>query len=155
MTRCIAPILPADEQKKIPQISSANVSQDNITVALDSIRRDSKSGAKCFHFKITVDGKDAGEFTILEESNFEKIAYQGNIGVEVYPDFSGNRLAEKVIYMLLPFCKERGLSKLLLTTDPDNEAGIKTCTNLSAKFLDKLEADNENAEKHRYVFSDF
>ncbi len=155
MTKCIAPIMSAEEQRKIPQITSANVSQENMTVTLNSIRRDSKSDANCFLFIITVDGKDAGEITILEQSDFDKIAYQGNIGIEVYPDFNGDRLGEKALHMLLPFCKERGLSKLLLTTDPDNDAAIKTCTNLSAKYLDTLKADTENTEKLRYVFSDF
>ncbi len=64
MTKCIAKTLPAEEQNKNPLINSANVSQDNITVTLNSIRRDSKSDSNCFLFKIAVDGKDAGEFTI-------------------------------------------------------------------------------------------
>ncbi len=96
------------------------------------------------------------ENLLFRRSNFDKIPYQGNIGAEVFCDFNGNRLAEKVLYMLLPFCKERGLSKLLITPNPDNEAIIKTCTNLPAKYLDTLKAlDNENTEKLRYVFSGF
>jgi len=155
MTKCIAKTLPSKEQGISSQYHSGNVSQGNISVTLNSIRRDSKSDSNCFLFKILVDGKDAGEFTILDESNLDKIAYQGNIGAEVYPAFNGNRVAEKVLYMLLPFCKERGLSKLMITTDPDNEAIIKTCSNLSAKYLDTLKADNENTEKLRYIFSGF
>ena len=155
MTKCIAKTLSSLEQDKVSHYDSGNVFRDNISVTLHSVRRDSKSDGNCFLFKISVDGKDAGEFTILDESNLDKIAYQGNIGAEVYPPFNGNRLAEKVLYMLLPFCKERGLSELLITTDPDNEAIIKTCDNLSAKYLDTLKGDNEHSEKRRYIFSGF
>ena len=155
MTKCIAEI-PQDEQPDNgAEIEFAGISKDGISVVLEAARRDSKLNRTCFRFKISVGGNDAGEFTILDESDFDKIAYQGNIGAEVYPAFNGNRVAEKVLYMLLPFCKERGLSKLLITTDPDNEAIIKTCGNLSAKYLDRLKADDENTEKLRYVFSDF
>ena len=151
MTKCIAKTESTKKDDGLPSVHMTNFSNGEITVTLDDIRRDSKTDYRCFHFKIAVSGKDAGEFTILEGSDFKKIPYQGNIGAEVSPEFSGQGLSEKVLNMLLPFCKERGLSKLLITTDPNNEATKKICSNISAKFLDTLPANQDYPEKSRYV----
>lgn len=65
--------------------------------------------------------------------------YYGHIGYHIYYFCRGHRYAYKACLLLGKIAKEEfGMKELIITTDPDNLASLKTIQRLNASFIEKV-----------------
>jgi len=112
----------------------------------------SKIKVPCYEYFIFMEGIKAGVLDIRIESDFAKITDVGNIGVEVYPGFAGMSLPYKATKSVLPFIREHGMTKILITCDKGSKAINKACEELMAQYLDTIQT-LDGGEKDRFVFN--
>lgn len=103
-----------------------------------------------YEFDVKVDGEHAGTFTALIESEFDKIAEEGNVGLIINQKFFGKKLPSKVAIASYPLFESHGQSDILITFDEQNHAVEAACEELSAIYMDTLNIDGSGASKKRY-----
>jgi len=62
---------------------------------------------------------------------------------EVNEEFRGHSFASRSCKLLFPLAKKHGLSKLLITCDPDNIASKKTCAAIGGILIDTIYVEIE------------
>ncbi len=65
----------------------------------------------------------------------ETVFFHGHVGYDIDPPFRGHHYAERACRLLLPVARAHGLSHLMLTCDPANEASRRTLERLGARLL--------------------
>ncbi|HYO09201.1 MAG TPA: GNAT family N-acetyltransferase [Tepidisphaeraceae bacterium] len=75
--------------------------------------------------------------------------YSGNIGYHVYPPARGHRYAERACRLVLPLARRHGMSKLWITTNPDNWPSRRTCERLGARLVDIVPIPKEHPFRSR------
>lgn len=91
-----------------------------------------------YHFKVAVkDGKTVGHinFKIGDTRHIRQCV--GHIGYEILPQYRGNHYSYFACNAIRPFVK-KFYNKVILTSDPDNKASIKTIERLNAVFLNEI-----------------
>ena len=71
------------------------------------------------------------------------VDYAGHIGYEIAPIHRGNGYAAQACLALKPFVAQY-YDKVIITTDPDNIASIKTILNIGAVYLNQVEIPEDN-----------
>ncbi len=91
-----------------------------------------------YHLHIyNINGEKAGHIN-FRVGDTEHVRFcAGNIGYEISEQFRGNRLAYHVCCALSDFISSI-YESVLITTDPDNHASIRTTSRLGCRFLDEV-----------------
>jgi predicted acetyltransferase len=72
-------------------------------------------------------GQPVGEINLRLGSNSHIERHAGHIGYTIDPADRGHRYAARAVRLLIPLARERGISPLWLTCDPDNIASRRCC----------------------------
>ncbi len=91
--------------------------------------------AECVTFAIIdrQSGDKAGEIA-LRAGDSRPLFYLGHIGYHVDPAYRGHHYALRACRLCLPLLKEMGMGSLVITTDEDNAASIRTCEGLGCRL---------------------
>ena len=85
--------------------------------------------------------------------------YYGHIGYHIYYFCRGHRYAYKACLLLGKIAKEEfGMKELIITTDPDNLASLKTIQRLNASFIEKVRVPKghdlyKRKEKEKLIYN--
>jgi tagatose 1,6-diphosphate aldolase len=91
-----------------------------------------------YHFRILVDGwQDVGHINLRVGTNEHVRTCAGHVGYEVLKQFRGHGYALQACRALAPFARSVSPS-LIITSDPDNTASIRTIEKLGAQFMDEV-----------------
>ncbi len=92
-------------------------------------------GADSFTFDILMPNSDIvmGEIALRVGDN-ESIYYVGHVGYHIDPPYRGNRLAWHACKLCMPVLQCLGQERIVITTDEDNYASIRTCERLGCKL---------------------
>ena len=102
-----------------------------------------------YHFRIlTVDDKDAGHINFKVGDTEHIRLYAGYIGFEVTESFRGQRLAFQACRAIAPFVCSF-YATVIITSDPDNQASIRTIERLGASFVDEVTVPSDDPHYHR------
>ena len=99
-----------------------------------------------YHFRIlTLDGKDAGHinFKVGDTEHIRLCA--GHIGFEVSEMCRGHGLAFQACRAMAPFIRSF-YATVIITSDPDNQASIRTIERLGAAFVDEIAVQTEDPQ---------
>ena len=94
--------------------------------------------APFYHFRIhTADGSDVGHinFRVGDSDHVKFIA--GHIGYEIPEAFRGHGYACQACRAIAPFVRKVSAS-VIITSDPENIASVKTIEKLGASFIDEV-----------------
>ena len=96
------------------------------------------------------DNKMVGTIQVRHTLNQMLAAYGGHIGYSVRPSERRKGYAARMLREVLPFCRQLGLSRVLITCTPDNEASRRVILSAGGVYeLTVFEADR-NRELERY-----
>ena len=93
-----------------------------------------RSYAPSYSFEIRVGGAKAGAVS-FRVGYTKNLYYSGQIGYAVDSAYRGNGYAGKACVLLIPLIKKHGMSKLLITTNPENKASRRVCEKLGARLI--------------------
>ena len=69
----------------------------------------------------------------------EVLYYVGNIGYEIFDDFRGNGYAPEAVELVKKVFIKNDIHKIIITNDPENEASMRVCEKVGARFVQKVE----------------
>ncbi|WAC21395.1 GNAT family N-acetyltransferase [Luteolibacter sp. SL250] len=112
-----------------------------------------------YHFVIRdARGREAGHINLRIGSTPHVTFVAGHVGYEILPGRRGHRYAEKACRALAPWAATFPIG-LIITTDPDNHASIRTIGNLGARFIDEVDVPPDDPHflrgslrKRRYLW---
>ena len=86
----------------------------------------------------TIDGLEAGHlnFRVGNTAHVRNVA--GHIGYAIHPEHQGHGYAFDACHAAIPVVR-RIYSSVILTTDPDNRASIRTIEHLGTQFLEQVQ----------------
>ena len=90
--------------------------------------------APSYNFEIRVDGMRAGAIS-LRVGYSRNLFYSGQIGYAVDAPFRGKGYAGRACRLMIPLMRAHGMTKVLITNNPDNIASRRVCEKLGAKLL--------------------
>ena len=91
-----------------------------------------------YHFRIlTADDKDVGHINFRFGDTEHVRLYAGHIGFEINEAFRGRRLAFQACRAIAPFIRSF-YTTVIITSDPDNLACVRTIERLGATFVDEV-----------------
>lgn len=87
--------------------------------------------ARCVTFDVIhrESGKKAGEIA-LRVGESDSLFYLGHIGYHIDPRYRGRHYAMRACRLCLPLLREWRMGSVVITTDDDNAASIRTCEEL-------------------------
>ncbi|MBQ9327418.1 MAG: GNAT family N-acetyltransferase [Solobacterium sp.] len=74
----------------------------------------------------------------------EELYYAGNIGYHVDLPYRGNHYAYEACLLLFDKAKALGLSSLIITCSPENEASRKTLEKLKGTYLETVDVPSDH-----------
>lgn len=77
--------------------------------------------------------------------------YYGHIGYSVHPDFRRQGHAKTMLSSVLPFCKEIGIDKLLITCVEDNIGSYKTIEANGGILESIIEVPNSKSHRRYWI----
>ena len=77
-------------------------------------------------------------------------AYGGHIGYSVRPSERRKGYAARMLREVLPFCRQLGLSRVLITCTPDNEASRRVILSAGGVYESTVFEADRNRELERY-----
>lgn len=84
-----------------------------------------------FHIVEIATGEIAGELALRIGEN-PSLFYLGHIGYHIDPPYQGHHFASRACALCLPLLRQLGMRSVVITTDEDNLASIRTCEALGA-----------------------
>jgi tagatose 1,6-diphosphate aldolase len=81
-------------------------------------------------------GSDVGHITFRIGDTPHVVLCAGHIGYEIYPKHRGNGYAFQACQAIAPFVAQVS-GTVIITTDPDNIASIRTIEKLGAEFIEE------------------
>jgi len=106
----------------------------------------------CIDYEIIIDGASAGTLMVRLTDDFEKIAEEGNAGIELNRAFHNQNLVVDMTRLVYPLFKKHGISKLLVTFEEGKGAIKRACEELGGKPLDVI-TTADGGKKGRYVIA--
>jgi predicted acetyltransferase len=85
------------------------------------------------------DGEYVGRISLRHELNELLWTWGGHIGYSVRPSARGRGHASSALRQMLEVARERGLTEVLVTCDPDNEASRRTIEGAGGVYEDTRE----------------
>ena len=102
-----------------------------------------------YHFRILdAEGTDVGHINFRVGDNAHVQLCAGHIGYEVQESFRGHGYALKACRALAPFVRVF-YSSVIITSDPDNHASLRTIERLGASFIDEIEVPPHDPQYQR------
>lgn len=86
-----------------------------------------------FHIVEIASGEIAGELS-LRIGEDPSLFYLGHIGYHIDPPYQGQHFAGRACALCVPLLRQLGMRSVVITTDEDNHASIRTCEALGAVF---------------------
>lgn len=87
----------------------------------------------------TEDGKVVGIIDLRHSLSPFLRDYGGNIGYSVLPEERGKGYAGEMLRLMLEYCQERGLRKVLVTCDKENLPSVRTIVSGGGKLENEIE----------------
>jgi len=90
----------------------------------------------------------------LDENENENVYYGGHLGYVIDEPFRGNNYAYYACMELKDVAVEKGLTHLMITCNPDNEASKRICDKLGAVLIEEVDVPEhidmyKNGEKKK------
>lgn len=112
-----------------------------------------------YHFVIRdARGREAGHINLRIGRTPHVTFVAGHVGYEILEKHRGHRYAEKACRALGPWAATLRMD-LIITTDPDNHASVRTIGNLGARFIDEVDVPQDDPHflrgsfrKRRYLW---
>lgn len=99
------------------------------------------------------DNKLVGVIQVRHYFNDYLEKFGGNIGYSVRPSERRKGYATEMLKLILPYCKELGLDKVLITCSEDNEGSRKVIKNNGGIYESTVNGPNRKANRERYWIS--
>ncbi len=96
------------------------------------------------------DGKIVGMIQVRHELNAYLAKYAGHIGYSVRPDERRKGYASQMLHDALPYCREIGLDRVLITCNAMNEGSRRTIAKNGGVYDGTVHETNENVDIERY-----
>lgn len=96
------------------------------------------------------DGKVVGMLQLRHYFNAYLEKYAGHIGYSVRPSERRKGYARETLRLALPFCKEIGLDRVLITCEPDNEGSRRTILANGGVYESTIHEPGEGIDLERY-----
>jgi len=101
-----------------------------------------------YHFNIVARGAEVGHINFRVGDTAHIRLYAGHIGYAVSEPFRGHKYALQACRALAPFVRSL-LASVIITSDPDNFASIRTIELLGGVFLDEVPVPEREAQYAR------
>lgn len=124
------------------------LSDGEITLLLsERTQADSEKGyVPAYRYTIIRNGFPAGKCDIRIGDN-DNTWYGGHIGYEIFQEFRGQHYAARACRLLKQVALAHGLTKIYISSNPENIASRKTAEAIGAKLIDTVELP-ENQEMY-------
>jgi predicted acetyltransferase len=98
-------------------------------------------------------GEVIGNASLIAEDDPDRLGAAGNFGCDIAEAHRGKGRATQAILLVEEFAREVGLSRLVMTGDPDNLGTHGACRNAGGRLLDEVpaQASAGAGTKVRYV----
>src|SRR5581483_10540169 len=102
-----------------------------------------------YHFRILIAGDvEVGHINFRIGDNEHVRVCAGHIGYEIVPHQRGHRYAWQACRALAPFVR-LFYQRVLITSDPDNRASIRTIEHLDARWIDEVDVPENDPQYAR------
>jgi len=96
------------------------------------------------------DGRIVGMIQVRHALNAYLAKYAGHIGYSVHPDERRKGYASKMLRDVLPYCREIGLDRVLVTCNAANEGSRRTIIKNGGVYDGTVHEPNEDVDIERY-----
>ena len=96
------------------------------------------------------DRRIVGMIQVRHEFNEYLKNYAGHIGYSVRPDERRKGYASQMLRDVLPYCREIGLGRVMVTCDADNEASRRTIIKNGGVYENTVHEPDEDVDIERY-----
>ena len=96
------------------------------------------------------DEKIVGMIQVRHEFNEYLKKYAGHIGYSVHPDERRKGYASQMLHAVLPYCREIGLDRVMVTCDAGNEASRRTIIKNGGVYESTVHEPDEDVDIERY-----
>ena len=98
-----------------------------------------------YHYKITLHGSEEEIGTIrLRIGEHPALLTAGHVGYFVAEGSRGRHFAERACRLLGPVALDHGMTRIIVTCDPENAASRRTCERLGAHFAGIFEVPTDH-----------
>ena len=109
-----------------------------------------------YYFSIKTGGKFVGQIS-FRVGYTKSIYYAGHIGYAVDSDSRGRGYAGRACRMLIPLMRAHGMTKILITNNPENVASRRVCEKLGARLLRVVRIPRSHelykaGDRHKNIF---
>jgi tagatose 1,6-diphosphate aldolase len=118
----------------IPQLIDGEI---ELFCASKNLGNSDKKWVPVYFFDIRKKGVTIGHLD-LRIGNNNLLYYGGHIGYFVDEPYRGNGYAATACRLLLPIMKGHGMTKILITNNPENTASRRVCEKLGAKLIRRV-----------------
>lgn len=123
---------------------------DNALKASEATVPEGKAPATQFVCVRVSDGRIVGMLDVRHRFNDFLRAYGGHIGYSVRPDERRKGYAAWMLAHALPYCRELGLQRIMITCLADNEGSRRTILKNGGVYESTVHEPNENVDLQRY-----
>lgn len=127
----------------------SNLSSGDIELRLTDRFTYSDHAIPGYEFELLMGGQKAGVLTLLVESDFDKIADEGSIGLTINEGFRGRDPHLNILNALYPLLHSHGQRQVLITFDPGTNTIEATCKKLPGVFLPANYFPNSSPTRQR------
>lgn len=96
------------------------------------------------------DGRLVGMIQVRHYFNEYLEKYAGHIGYSVRPRERRKGYAKEMLRLALPYCKQLGLTRVLITCDADNEGSRRTILSAGGVYESTVHEPDEDIDLERY-----
>lgn len=98
-----------------------------------------KGFAPGYHFRVLIsESVDVGHVNIRVGNSEHVTRCAGHVGFEIHPEHRGKKYSSKACEALARFISD-ALGSVIITTDPDNVASVKTIERIGGVLMDEVD----------------
>jgi predicted acetyltransferase len=147
---------------QIPDWLYEPVVGDNIALMMNRLlkEREALERIPAYLFDIVLhDGTRVGQIDLRLGSTRNLRMYAGQIGYGIDRSHRGHGFAAQACQLLKPIAKNLGFTEIWITCNPDNYPSVRTCENIGAKYISRVNVPHDcelwhrgDREKLRYLW---